>query len=107
VLTGEIPLNRISLLEGIEGLTRVEASRPLWPELDFAVPEARVDVVHGGSPPHRGAGVIVGVIDHGIDYKHQSFRNADGSSRILAIWDQRLTAQGGEAPPAGCTYGVE
>jgi subtilisin family serine protease len=105
VLTGEIPLNRISLLEGIEGLTRVEASRPLWPELDFAVPEARVDVVHGGSPPRRGAGVLVGIIDHGIDYKHQSFRNADGSTRILAIWDQFLTAPGSE--PAGFTFGVE
>ncbi len=35
-----------------------------------------------------GRGVIVAVIDSGIDYAHPDFRNADGSSRIIALWDQ-------------------
>lgn len=34
-----------------------------------------------------GKGVCVGVIDTGIDYNHPDFKNPDGSSRILAIWD--------------------
>lgn len=37
-----------------------------------------------------GRGVIVAVIDSGIDYAHPDFRNADGSSRIIALWDQTL-----------------
>ncbi len=37
-----------------------------------------------------GRGVIVGVIDTGIDYKHPAFRNADGSTRILSILDYSL-----------------
>lgn len=34
-----------------------------------------------------GKGVIVGVIDTGIDWKHADFIKPDGTSRILAIWD--------------------
>ncbi|MDE5679522.1 MAG: S8 family serine peptidase [Lachnospiraceae bacterium] len=37
-----------------------------------------------------GEGVIVGVIDSGIDYANPHFRNADGTSRILYLWDQTL-----------------
>ena len=34
-----------------------------------------------------GKGVIVGVIDSGIDWRHKDFIRPDGTSRILAIWD--------------------
>lgn len=37
-----------------------------------------------------GKGVIIAVIDSGIDYAHPDFCNADGSSRILELWDQTL-----------------
>ncbi len=37
-----------------------------------------------------GAGVIVAVIDSGIDYSHPDFRNADGTTRILNLWDQTI-----------------
>lgn len=37
-----------------------------------------------------GAGVIVAVLDSGIDYSHPDFRNEDGSTRILNLWDQTL-----------------
>ena len=36
-----------------------------------------------------GRGVVVGVVDWGFDFAHPDFRNPDGSSRILALWDQR------------------
>lgn len=39
-----------------------------------------------------GQGVIVGVIDSGIDYSHPDFRNEDGSTRILELWDQTIPA---------------
>ena len=50
---------------------------------------------------------MVGVVDTGIDIFHHAFRNTDGTTRILSLWDQTLTAQAGEAPPAGFTFGVE
>jgi len=34
-----------------------------------------------------GKGVVVGVIDTGIDWRHEDFRKPDGTTRILAIWD--------------------
>ena len=51
-----------------------------------------------------GRGVILAVIDTGISYENPVFRYSDGSSRILAIWDQ--TDQTGE-PPEGFAYGTE
>lgn len=51
-----------------------------------------------------GTGVIICCIDTGIDYLDPVFRNEDGTSRILAIWDQ--TIQTG-SPPAGFQYGTE
>lgn len=51
-----------------------------------------------------GRGCVIVFIDTGIDYTNPVFRNPDGSSRILAIWDQ--TIQTGTAPE-GFLYGSE
>lgn len=57
------------------------------------------------SPPHSlsGQGVLVGIIDSGIDYANPVFRNADGTTRIRNLWDQSLS----ENPPAGYMIGTE
>lgn len=56
-----------------------------------------------------GTGVLVGVYDTGIDWKHPDFRGANDQtkSRIYSIWDQTLTPQGTETSPAGFSTGVE
>lgn len=51
-----------------------------------------------------GEGVMLGIIDTGIDYLNPIFRNMDGSTRIAGIWDQ--TIQTGD-PPEGFLYGTE
>lgn len=51
-----------------------------------------------------GRGVVVCLIDTGIDYTDAAFRDSEGNSRILAIWDQ--TIQSGN-PPEGFLYGTE
>lgn len=51
-----------------------------------------------------GRGIIVAVIDTGIDYLHQAFLYNDGTTRILSLWDQ--TIQDGKTPE-GFTYGTE
>ena len=50
-----------------------------------------------------GEGVLVGVVDSGIDYFHPDFRNEDGSSRILRLWDQSIPGN----PPEGYLTGTE
>lgn len=52
----------------------------------------------------KGRGILVGLIDTGIDYQNPLFLQADGTTRIRAIWDQ--TIQSG-ASPEGFYYGTE
>ena len=53
----------------------------------------------------RGKGVITGIIDTGIDYAAPAFRNSDGSTRILSIWDQTAVSSVGKVPDYG--FGTE
>ena len=52
----------------------------------------------------NGRGVLVGIIDTGIDYLNEEFRLEDGKTRILGIWDQ--TIEGSELV-TGIRYGTE
>lgn len=51
-----------------------------------------------------GQGTIIAIIDTGIDYQNPAFLDAEGNSRILAIWDQ--TDQTG-TPPDGYVFGSQ
>lgn len=51
-----------------------------------------------------GRGVILAFADTGINFENRVFRREDGTSRILAIWDQ--TQQEGK-PPEGFAIGTE
>ncbi len=52
----------------------------------------------------RGQGVLIGIIDTGIDYTNPIFRYADGTTRISSIWDQTIVS---DHPPDGFYYGTE
>lgn len=54
--------------------------------------------------PLRGENVAVAIIDSGIDYTSELFRNSDGSSRIAYLWDQTIVS---DHPPAQFGYGAE
>lgn len=51
-----------------------------------------------------GRGTVICIISSGIDYTQDVFRDENGNTRILAIWDQSI--QSG-APPQGFLYGTE
>lgn len=51
----------------------------------------------------RGDGVLLGIIDSGIDYSHPDFRNDDGTTRIAYLWDQSIDGN----PPEGFINGTE
>lgn len=107
VASGDVAMSALDTVAQLPNVVRLEASRAMQRELDLALPEANVPPVHTGPPGHRGTGVIVGIIDSGIDYRHGAFRAPNGRSRILAIWDQAMAPQGSEHPPSAFNYGVE
>ena len=89
-----VPESQIDFISQIPQVEYIEKPKRLY----FAVNEAKtascIDYVQvAGSmytPYLTGKGTIVAVIDSGIDYFHQDFRNEDGSTRIGALWDQGL-----------------
>ncbi|MDJ0508709.1 MAG: S8 family peptidase [Crocosphaera sp.] len=89
VVTGQISLHDLENLKSVEFVAEIESSRRLTQELDISLLETYTKTVHQNLPAIKGEGVIIGIIDSGIDYTHPSFRNEDGSSRILYLWDQR------------------
>jgi len=63
-------------------------------------------MAHSDSSPfypegNGGKGVIIGIVDFGMDFVHRNFRHANGKTRILALWDQK----GKYAPQHGNLYG--
>ena len=102
-----------SALEAVVALPEViylEVPPPPVKRLNVSVPATRASLLRTGTAPNwtgnvgTGAGVIVGVIDDGIAFRHQDFRNPDGSTRIIELWDQRATGAAG-TPPAGYAAG--
>lgn len=104
-----LPQDDVDVLAKISEIEYVEKPKRLY----FSVDQGRaascisaVQVPENLDPPLLGNGVIVAVIDSGVDYFHPDFRNDDGTTRILAMWDQ--TEQGaGFMPPEGFGQGAE
>ncbi len=101
-------------LEGDPEVLYVEGGHAVRPTIDTSRTEIRateVQAPQGGGSGHAlgltGEGVIVGIIDGGLDFTLDDFRDENGKTRVLFLWDQALTRQGTEQPPAGFDFGVE
>jgi hypothetical protein len=92
--SGQLSPSQIRALEARDEVHLISLPQPAPLTLDRSVPEIHgvdawgigigaTDVARG-----KGHGVVVGIIDSGIDVFHGAFRNPDGSTRILALWDQ-------------------
>ncbi|KPI52824.1 peptidase S8 [Clostridioides difficile] len=51
-----------------------------------------------------GRGILLAVIDSGIDYLHPDFINDDGTSKVLYLWDQEANTN---PPPEGFIFGSQ
>lgn len=98
-VTGQIEFRNLERLVAVPGVVRVTIQPHSRPLLDETVVEMRVPWKVPPGFSGKGAGVIIAVIDTGIDIFHESFRTASGT-RILELWDQSAST-GGSAPPAG------
>lgn len=99
----DIPQNRIERFAQNPAVEYIEAPKRLY----FAAYEGRqvscVNPVQNQSPYLFGKGILIACIDSGVDYTHPDFRNTDGTTRILRLWDQTIPGN----PPKGYRIGSE
>ena len=96
-----IPENLIDNLTTYVQIEFIEKPKRLFYEVNTGRMASCINPVQ--LPPFSlfGQGVLVGVIDSGIDYSHPDFRNEDGTTRIEVLWDQTIPGN----PPEGFRIG--
>jgi hypothetical protein len=106
VATCRLRLDAVATVHADPEVISLKASRSVLPQQDLCGTRATAGTLEVFDADDRltGRGVILGVVDWGLDVDHPNFLNADGTTRLLALWDQRA-APGPDSPqPYG--YGV-
>ena len=106
VSTCRIPAGAVLAVRRHPAVASLKAARTLSPDLrgggTLAPGRRAADDRHPVGGGVSGAGVVVGLVDWGLDVDHPSFRQPDGQTRVLALWDQR---DGEGRPPSPYGYG--
>lgn len=107
--TATVMHDHLKELADYPGVIEVEAVRFFQPQLDHSVDSIRGwDRMSREDGLMQGAGVVIGIVDYGLDFTLDDFRDSKGNTRIQYLWDQRLKAQSpAEKPPKKYPYGVE
>ena len=93
VVTARMQRSEIARVWADADSISVKASHDYHPEVERV--EADAGPASAGDerrPPDlgwTGRGVVLGVADWGCDFAHPDLRHADGSTRLLGLWDQR------------------
>ncbi|HEX8145601.1 MAG TPA: S8 family serine peptidase [Pyrinomonadaceae bacterium] len=106
LVLADIPVRSLERLAGEKSVRAVSATKAAqappvpspegWPSFtrlgERLTARGVAPAVKTSSPPPpahglTGKGVIVGIVDTGIDWRHEDFINPDGTSRILYLWD--------------------
>jgi minor extracellular serine protease Vpr len=107
LMTARCPLGLLDALLTMPGIERVSISEPCTKYLEQSGPDVGLPAIRTVPPPdftgQTGQGALVGIVDTGVDLGHADFKNPDGTTRLVSVWDQTVSG----APPAGFTYGSE
>jgi subtilisin family serine protease len=106
----EIEKNKIPLLIQDPKIKYIEYNPVTYEVLaDTMLIRNKIKPVKQGQSPlpqgYDGSGVIMGIIDSGIDFTHPDFKNPNGTTRILYLWDQTIPS--GTYSPFPYNYGRE
>ena len=80
--------DRIEALASLPEVEFVEKPKSLYFQTDVGRQVSCIDAVQEPTYGLTGQGVLVGIVDSGIDLTNPDFRNEDGTTRIAALWDQ-------------------
>lgn len=86
----------IETIRGFESVFSMKGSKTLTLDLPFSEDQIETPVenpdnlmnIRRPDVPFTGRGVAIGIADWGLDFTHPNFLKPDGSSRIIALWDQ-------------------
>mgnify|MGYP000857054340 CR=1 FL=1 len=98
-----LPESEIKVYSAREQIEFIEKPKRLYFETFQGREASCILPVQEGKNGLTGKGVLVGIVDAGVNFFHPDFRNEDGSSRILYLWDQSIPGN----PPKGYTKGTE
>lgn len=85
-----LPANLVDAVASEDVITYMEKPKRLFFEVMDGKRAACINTLQTRESSLTGRGTLIGVIDSGIDYTHPDFRNPDGSTRIVALWDQTI-----------------
>ena len=94
---------RIGQLAQLPEVEFIEKPKKLYFQTDVGRQVSCIDIVQDMPLSLRGKGTLIGIVDSGIDYENAEFRNEDGTTRIVSLWDQSVNVR----PPAGYLAGTE
>ena len=97
-----IPEYLIGRLSDYDEIEYIEKPKRLFFEVDQGRTASCINPLQTQNYNLFGEGVLIGIIDSGIDYSHPDFRNEDGTTRIAALWDQTIPG----SPPQGYDIGT-
>lgn len=101
----QIPADKFGAVLNMDSIKKFRSARVMLPNLDLSIPEIGANTVWTRSvSPATGSGVVVGIVDDGLDLNHADFRIAVNNTRVQFLWDQTATSG---TPPSGYTYGRE
>lgn len=83
-----VPESLIESLAGFSQVEYIEKPKRLYFSVNRGKSNSCINPVQENGSGLTGRGVITAIIDSGIDYYHRDFRDAEGKSRILELWDQ-------------------
>ena len=98
-----LPESEISQYSDRKNVIFMEKPKQLYFEVFQGKTASCIHPLQTGAGALAGKGILMGIVDSGVDYFHPDFRNEDGSSRILALWDQSIPGR----PPRGYATGTE
>lgn len=89
-----LPQENIEEFASLPQVIFVEKPKKMFFELEYSTSASCLDFQYGGSGYGElgrlnGEGVIVAVIDSSVDYTHPDFINADGTTRIIELFDEQ------------------
>lgn len=105
IVSLRVPASALEDLAAIDEVRWLQTSRGYSLQNDVGTSDAHTAArTENTTFGNAGEGVIVAVIDSGIDWTSDDFRNPDGTTRLLGIWDQTV-ATGAYPPPPGFGFG--